>query len=228
MSECFNSWIREDRDKPILQLLENFRRKIMVRFCKKWAEADKSNDIITPYARENLTVNEKEARKLQVIHGRGRWYETIDQGGVKFLVNTDDATCDCGMWQMTGLPCKHAIALLMYNREHAHHRVHWYYSKQAWKMAYDGTINPIPDESRWPKFESQTVEPPVQKTKAGRPKKKRTRETDEPRAPNATFSKRCSLCGVLGHNWATCPSKVAVLLLASLPLVYESSYCGPH
>ncbi|KAK2646041.1 hypothetical protein Ddye_021236 [Dipteronia dyeriana] len=35
MSECFNSWIREDRDKPILQLLENFRRKIMVRFSEK-------------------------------------------------------------------------------------------------------------------------------------------------------------------------------------------------
>ncbi|KAK2634809.1 hypothetical protein Ddye_029601 [Dipteronia dyeriana] len=92
MSECFNSWIREDMDKPILQLLENFRRKIMVRFYDKWAEADKLNDIITPYAQDNLTMNEKEARKLQVIHRRGLWYEKVDQGGVKFLVNIDDAT----------------------------------------------------------------------------------------------------------------------------------------
>ncbi|KAK2634810.1 hypothetical protein Ddye_029602 [Dipteronia dyeriana] len=70
-------------------------------------------------------------------------------------------------------------------------------------MAYDGNINPIPDESRWPEFESQTIEPPVQKTKAGRPKKKRTRAADEQCVPNATFSKRCSLCGVLGHNRTT-------------------------
>ncbi|KAK3194308.1 hypothetical protein Dsin_025618 [Dipteronia sinensis] len=207
MSECFNSWIREDRDKPILQLLENFRRKIMVHFYEKWAEAEKLNDTITPYARENLTVKEKEARKLQVFHGRGCWYETLDQTGVKIMVNTNDSTCDCGMWQMTGLPCTHAIAVFMYNIEFAHDHVHWYYSKEAWKMAYNGNINPIPDESRWPEFESENIEPPVKKTKVGKPKKKRTRAPDEPRAPNATFSKRCSLCGELGHNRATCPSK---------------------
>ncbi|KAK2642067.1 hypothetical protein Ddye_023830 [Dipteronia dyeriana] len=155
ISECFNNWIRDDRDKPILQLLENFKRKIMVRFCEKWAEANKLNDIITPYARENLTMNEGEARKL----------------------------------------------------EHAHNHVHWYYSKQAWKMAYDGNINPIPDESKWPEFESQTIEPPVQKAKARSPKKKITRATDEPCAPNATFLTGCLLFGVLGHNQTTCPSK---------------------
>ncbi|KAK3212657.1 hypothetical protein Dsin_017363 [Dipteronia sinensis] len=104
MSECFNSWVREDRDKPILQLLENFRRKIMVRVCEKWAEVEKLNDTITPYARENLT--------------------------------------------MIGLPCMHAIAAFMYNIEYAHDHVHWYYSNEAWKMAYNENINPIPDESR--------------------------------------------------------------------------------
>ncbi|TXG63653.1 hypothetical protein EZV62_010647 [Acer yangbiense] len=132
ISECFNSCIREDRDKPKLQLLENFRRKIMVRFCEKWAKAEKLNDTITPYAKDNLNMNEKEARKLQVI----------------------------------------------------------YENDEAWKMAYDGNINPILDESKWPEFESQNIEPPVKKMNMGRPKKKRTRAPAKPRAPNATFSKR--------------------------------------
>ncbi|KAK4854757.1 hypothetical protein QYF36_000854 [Acer negundo] len=77
-------------------------------------------------------------------------------------------------------------------------------------MAYDGNINSIPDKSRWPEFESQSIEPPVKKTKAIKPKKKKTRVPDEPRAPNVTFSKRYSLYGELGHNRATCPSKVSV------------------
>ena len=175
MSECFNSWIRDDRDKPILQLLENLRRKIMVRFSEKWAEVERLNDIITPYAREYLTMNEKEARKLQVIHGRGNWYETIDNEGVKILVNLGNATCDCGMWQINGLPCTHAVAVFMYNREFAHNHVHWFYSKQAWQLTYEGVINPIPEESRWPEFQSETIQPPVKRTKVGRPKKKRTR-----------------------------------------------------
>ncbi|KAL5762721.1 hypothetical protein ACOSP7_018985 [Xanthoceras sorbifolium] len=35
MSECFNSWIKDDRDKPILTLMESLRRKVMVRFHEK-------------------------------------------------------------------------------------------------------------------------------------------------------------------------------------------------
>ncbi|KAK3220088.1 hypothetical protein Dsin_014058 [Dipteronia sinensis] len=59
MLECFSSWIKEERDKHVLQLLENLRRIIMVLFCEEWAEAEKLNDSITPSARENLTTNEK-------------------------------------------------------------------------------------------------------------------------------------------------------------------------
>ncbi|TXG69750.1 hypothetical protein EZV62_004685 [Acer yangbiense] len=39
MSECLNSWIKDKRDKHVLQLLEHFRRRIMVRFYengRKW------------------------------------------------------------------------------------------------------------------------------------------------------------------------------------------------
>ncbi|KAI9197987.1 hypothetical protein LWI28_008104 [Acer negundo] len=124
----------------------------MVWLSEKWAEVDKLNDTITQYAREYLTMNEKEARKLQVIRGRENWYETVDNEGVKILMNLDDATCDCGMWQMNGLPCTHAIAVfIMYNKEFPHNHVHWFYSKQAWQLTYEGVINPILDESRWEK-----------------------------------------------------------------------------
>ncbi|KAL5751935.1 hypothetical protein ACOSQ2_022442 [Xanthoceras sorbifolium] len=63
ISECFNGWIKYERDKPILILLELLKRKII-----KW------NDSITLYAREQLMMNEKEARRLEVIHGRRECY----------------------------------------------------------------------------------------------------------------------------------------------------------
>ncbi|TXG66719.1 hypothetical protein EZV62_007994 [Acer yangbiense] len=142
MLECFNSWIREDKDKLILQLLENFRRKIIVRLYEKWAEAEKLNDTITPYAGENLMMNEKKRRSKEAASYS--WKRTLE-------------------WQMTGFLYIHAIVVFMYNKEYAHDHVHWYYSKEAWKMAYDGNINPIPDESRWPEFEYQNIELPVKK-----------------------------------------------------------------
>ncbi|KAK2649706.1 hypothetical protein Ddye_017195 [Dipteronia dyeriana] len=36
ISECFNRWIKDDRDKPILTLMGIIRRKVMVRFSEKW------------------------------------------------------------------------------------------------------------------------------------------------------------------------------------------------
>ncbi|TXG73237.1 hypothetical protein EZV62_001816 [Acer yangbiense] len=81
MSKCFNSWIKDERDKPVLQRLEHLRRRIMVRYYEKWDDLEKWNDSITPYAREMLDTNEKEARKLQVIHDESSWpdyqYEII-------------------------------------------------------------------------------------------------------------------------------------------------------
>ncbi|KAL5762795.1 hypothetical protein ACOSP7_019059 [Xanthoceras sorbifolium] len=207
MSECFNSWIKDERDKPILTLLEYLRRKIMVRLCEKVDLVEKMVDSITPYARNKLVDNEKYARKLQVIHGRGAWYETVNRRGKKFLVNTSDVYCYCGDWQISRLPCHHAIAVFNYKREFAHDHVHWYYSKEAMIIIYSGSINPIPDKSRWSEYENASVEPPQKRTKAGKPKKLRRRGLDEPLAPKKNFANRCRSCKALGHNSRTCPTK---------------------
>ncbi|KAK4846238.1 hypothetical protein QYF36_014750 [Acer negundo] len=184
MSECFNNWIKDERDKPILTLLEHLRRKVMVRFSDKRDELEKLQDSITPYARQTLTRNEKRGRKLQVYHGMGDWYETINKKGRKMLVNIDEVTCDCRMWQISGLSCKHVFAVFMYNRVFPHDHVQWYYTKEAVKLTYSGAINPIPDESRWPEYHSKHIDPPAKRTKVGRPKKIRKRAPDEPRAPS--------------------------------------------
>ncbi|KAL5851534.1 hypothetical protein ACOSQ3_006652 [Xanthoceras sorbifolium] len=64
MSKCFNSWIKDERDKLILILLEHLRRKIMVRLCEEVDSVEKMVDSITPYARNILVDNEKHAIKL--------------------------------------------------------------------------------------------------------------------------------------------------------------------
>ncbi|KAK2656627.1 hypothetical protein Ddye_009679 [Dipteronia dyeriana] len=200
MSGCFNNWIKDERDKPVLQLLDHLRRKIMVRFCEKWGEIEKLNDSITSYARETLVTNEYKVRKLQVIHGRGEWYEIVEKYDKKFLVNVSNVTCDFRMWQISGLPCKHDIVVFMYRRDFSQDHVHWYYSNEAWRTTYSGNINPIPEESRWLEI--------LKRTKVGRLKKNRIRAIDESLTQDATFSKRCSTCQEIGHNSRICPTKI--------------------
>ncbi|KAL5781516.1 hypothetical protein ACOSP7_006545 [Xanthoceras sorbifolium] len=56
MSECFNSWIKDERDKPILTLLEHLRRKIMVRLCEKVDSVKKMVNSIRPYVQNKLSI----------------------------------------------------------------------------------------------------------------------------------------------------------------------------
>ncbi|KAK2646483.1 hypothetical protein Ddye_021678 [Dipteronia dyeriana] len=133
MSERFNSWIKEDRDKPILTLFETIRRKVIVRFTDKWVEIKKLSDTITSYTRDRLNETKKEARKLKVIQGRGEFHETTDNFYRTWIVNIGEKTCDCGEWQISGYPCMHVMAVMAYNRQCAHDFVHWYYSRKLSK-----------------------------------------------------------------------------------------------
>ncbi|KAK2642021.1 hypothetical protein Ddye_023784 [Dipteronia dyeriana] len=180
MFECFNNWIKEDRDKPILTLMESLRRMMMLRFHEKCEEIEKLQDSVSSYARERLNENEKEGRKLQVIHGMGEHYETLDNFNNKVIVNLNEKTCDCKMWEISVIPCKHAAAVFCFNRQFAHESVDWYYSKEAFKLTYSGCINPVPEEHLWLELvEEEIIEPPKKHPKVGRPKNNRRREPDE-------------------------------------------------
>ncbi|KAL5743642.1 hypothetical protein ACOSQ2_026758 [Xanthoceras sorbifolium] len=175
MSECFNSWIKDDRDKPILTLMESLRRKVMVRFHEKWEEVEKFEDGISPYVRGRINDNDKEGKKLHVFHGRSEYHETIDK---KMVVNLKEKTCNCKLLEISRIPCEHALAAFSFNRQFAHESVHWYYSNEALKLTYGGNINPT--------------------------KKNRRREADEGPAPSKKISANCRNCGGLEHNKRTC------------------------
>ncbi|KAK4848914.1 hypothetical protein QYF36_018610 [Acer negundo] len=127
MSKCFNNWIKDEREKPILTLLEHLRRKVMARFSDKCEELEKLKESITPYARQTLITNEKKGKEVASIS----W-----------------------MWQIIELHCKHVVVVFMYNIVFSHDHVHWYYAKEALKLTYSGAINHILEESIWPEYYS--------------------------------------------------------------------------
>ncbi|KAH9751786.1 SWIM-type domain-containing protein [Citrus sinensis] len=182
MTESFNKWVDEVRDKPVLTILEHIRRQLMVRMLKKYQLGETWQDHLTPYARERLNQSSNEARRIKVFGGRGELFECCQAGYRNFLVHIIDGTCECGMWQVSGVPCKHAVAAILHKGGQPENYVHHYLTKESFMMTYMGTINPIPDECAWPEVEAEPspdvvvpvkVRPPDIKALVGRPKKKR-------------------------------------------------------
>ena len=151
-----------------------------------------------------------DGRNLIVYHGRGLYHETCDSYGQRCLVKLSEMSCDCGVWQISGLPCVHAAAVIDYQGHSTHEYTNWYYSKEAFKLTYSGSINPIPDQAMWPDVEGAPPDPPKKRNSVGRPKKSRKRAADEGPAPSKCFTKRCTSCGVMGHNSRACKQPFAI------------------
>jgi hypothetical protein len=76
---------------------------------------------------------------FQVIH--------LSNSGDKYAVNLQTMLCDCRKWNLTGLPCCHAIACM----KHKHYNIDEYvpsiYKKEAYAECYSSIIYPANGEN---------------------------------------------------------------------------------
>ena len=118
------------------------------------------------------------------------------------VVRLTEGTCTCQKWQLSGLPCGHAIAVCrVLGLSDSSQLARDWFKKTTLKSTYDPLIFPLGDVSSWETPPNiQVVEPPLMDRRpAGRPKNKdRIRSKgEEPRRIS------CGRCGVVGHNRAT-------------------------
>ena len=112
--------------------------------------------------------------------------------------------CSCREWQVTGKPCKHALAWIQSNRGlKIDDFVDDFYSVTRFKAAYMDRIEPLPDRTQWPIVElGFKVFPPLLGRGAGRPKVQRYRGCLEKNASKKVV--RCKRCRGTGHFEKTC------------------------
>nr|GFA48319.1 calcium/proton exchanger [Tanacetum cinerariifolium] len=109
ISDSFNSKILSARGKPIITMLEDIRVYIMQRVWFLNKTAMELNDSITPFARRHLEFMKIRQRKW-VVYASGFQEVEVRRQDEAFGVNIHLKKCACNMWELTGLPCVHAVA----------------------------------------------------------------------------------------------------------------------
>ncbi|CAL5328136.1 unnamed protein product [Camellia sinensis] len=83
------------------------------------------------------------------------------------------------MWDISGVPCKHATTCITHKRINLETYCDTMYYKHIYFKAYGEIIHPMHDESLWGPVLGDELKPPPLKRMPGRPRKSRRREVDE-------------------------------------------------
>lgn len=156
-------------------------------------------------------------KKLNVYIAESAFCHAICNGGDNFEVNhhdhrftihLDKKECSCRYWQLSGLPCPHAISCIYYRTNKLDEYIAPCYYVDDFRSTHVHCLQPVEGMSAWPEDDREALNAPGYIKMPGRPRTKRRREMHEPPKPTK-MSKygtviRCTSCKQIGHNKSTC------------------------
>ncbi|GKE34772.1 mutator type transposase [Tanacetum coccineum] len=161
----------------------------------------------------------RDAAQYKVIWNGGDLYDTTGPYGDKCVVNIRLRSCACRKWEITGMPCKHAVASIWNMANNGlepgipESWVHESYWLKTWVDMYRFKVNPCNGPELWPESDTPiTLTAPNYKPPIGRPKKKRRKSAAEiydnlvkrGKLSRAGGTVTCLKCGQQGHNKRSC------------------------
>ena len=141
----------------------------------------------------------------------GKFVYEVDNERERHVVDLVNRTCSCRVWDLTGIPCRHGVAVIFVNREKPEDYTHPCYYKNAYVETYKTPIPPMLGQFEWmssgqPKLVALIVYKPP-----GRLPMKRKRDADEPnpyKVSRENRAVRCGRCQQERHNARGCKANV--------------------
>ncbi|WVZ48859.1 hypothetical protein U9M48_000259, partial [Paspalum notatum var. saurae] len=201
IADALDNWIPAKKESSMVLMIDSLRIKIKEAIesrreaCRAWAGP------LTPTAEDKVQAEVLNACNMDVVRSSETVFEV--RGDAVLVVDLASLECTCRRWQLSGLPCRHAVAV--FNR--LGQCLYDYCSKcfgiESYQMIYSGTIHAVPelDIVDFTAGIPRLPPPKQQRASSGRPRRRRRRSN-----PNkiSTIIRLCSRCKQAGHNKATC------------------------
>ncbi|KAE8785608.1 hypothetical protein D1007_40681 [Hordeum vulgare] len=148
LSEVFNKYILDVRKKPIRTMCDGIKDKEMVRWHRNRESGRTARWRITPHYSEKLEIEKERARYCKpILVGVNLWQ--VISGQQTHVVNLELQTCGCRKWNLTGIPCNHAISAINKAKRFSKDFVSTFFKKEFYLVAYEPMIFPVPGEHDW-------------------------------------------------------------------------------
>lgn len=111
MCESFNNSIITTRFHPIISMLEAIRCNVTVRIQENMAKSEMWHGKICPNIFKKLKLNITRSAQCQVLWNGKDGFE-VKEKERRYIVNLETKICSCRYWQLSYLPCCHAISAI--------------------------------------------------------------------------------------------------------------------
>jgi len=217
LADCFNKWIEPHKSMNLDDLMDKLRQVLMIKWNLRRKIARKLQGLILPHIIKKMNEDSRNL-ELEVAECSEKIAEVTELGGsgFRFVVNLQERTCSCRKWQVSGVPCKHAISFIasLTNAPLVNY-VDMYYSIEKFRAAYSQVIPAMVDKSQWPKSDHGFfMHPPLLKATAGGPKSERYKGCTEKKGNEGKH--KSPICKDYGHHWHKCkkgnPEDISTLM----------------
>lgn len=166
--------------------------------------------LCTPYVAKCLAKQHKTASEAKVATSTNGMHE-VRNGGDHHRVCLRKMTCTCNKWQVRGIPCEHAYAVIIYKKLVAEDYVCQWFRSAMWRRNYTDGLCPQRGAKYWPVTDTPDVHVPPQPNQTGRKKvtkaakKRKESRCESPNSKQPKHKKRimhCTICGQANHNSA--------------------------
>lgn len=207
ISEVFNKYILDVRNKPIVTMLVGIYDKGMMRHDNKREGGRKASWEITPHYAEQLELMKKYSRDCEPKRADlGLWQ--VKSGKRTHSLDLNNMTCSCRKWQLSGLPCNHAVAAIYKSYQHPEDFVSDFFKKEFYLKSYMPVFQPMPAQHGWTKTNLPDIMPPGFKDHLkGRRQEKRRKgkfEVPKPKETSRMATITCGNCKLQGHKYTSC------------------------
>ncbi|XP_022889642.1 uncharacterized protein LOC111405125 [Olea europaea var. sylvestris] len=209
LCEVFNNVVLGDREKSILTMLIDIHASFMKMIQSRRDKMSKALGHLCPKIQRKLLKSSEMAEGFEVDwSGGAQSYVKCSSG--EYVVDLPNRTCACRRWDLTGIPCAHAVAAIVDRYDEPWKYVHECYRFDTYLSCYENIINPINGSKLWPSSNAPPIKPPSWFVPRRGKKQKRRRQQEEDvitrSGSKAKMKKQgfvlmtCSVCGGKGHN----------------------------
>ncbi|XP_019072589.1 uncharacterized protein LOC104877691 [Vitis vinifera] len=209
LAELFNAWLQIERHHSICNFLLEHMSKLASTLVKHQEESKNWKGCIRPKIEAKVQENiAKGAVYLVTPFMNGVFRVCIERA----LLNVDilNRTCTCRGWQMLGIPCEHATAVIISIGQNVTHFIDDCYKYPMQELIYGGSFSSI-ETHDMPTVDDDglvrsitgevffSLKPPHTKRAPGRPRKKRIESQFQDK--RTIYYSRCHMSD---HNRKTC------------------------